>query len=86
MKYTAVFHDAASDLYVFVTGVKGEGELQMGVLVNPKAGTVGSETPTESIVGHMPYADFQPFKGDVPAAVKQLIDSAPEPQEQGSLT
>lgn len=43
MKYTSVFHDAQSDLYVFVIGMKGEGESQMqyGVIVNPQAGHRG---------------------------------------------
>lgn len=78
MKYGKVWHDGR-DHWIFETRIKGPAKMQCGVPVDAKAGVVGMETPIASIAGHMPYSDFQPFKGALPDEVKRLIDAAPEP-------
>jgi hypothetical protein len=77
VKYAQVYSDGEGN-WIFATRVQGEGGLQYGVHVNPE-GKVSAETPIASIAAWLPYSDFKPFKGDVPAPVKAVIESAPEP-------
>jgi hypothetical protein len=50
--------------------------LRYGVMVNTNTGAVGDEKPVDSIARFMPYSDFQPLAGELPAEVKELVDAA----------
>lgn len=79
MKYTKAFTDNAGS-YVFQT--RERGGLDYGVLASATA--VGPEQPLGTIERFMPYSQWTPVEAaDVPPAIRQLVEDAPEPAAGG---
>jgi hypothetical protein len=71
--YTKAWSDGQG---MFILETAERGDLRYGVLVNTKSGDVGEEQPVDSIARWLPYSDFQPFTGELPVEVKNLLEHA----------
>jgi len=75
-----VFRSQDGQYFIVIVGTMHTptGDVQLGRLIDLGSETISPEQPVDSIVRHMHGLDFQPFDGDLPVEVEQLLDNDPD--------